>query len=100
MKPSSDVLVDQLVENTRNLLNQNIARAETVFAATNIKLTIAHLIDFSKAEPKTKSTISFGARVHDTIEVTIADPNQTELPINAGGHDGQENGDGPNARGF
>lgn len=78
MKPTREELIDQLVANCRKLLTEHWGRAEQVFAATNIKINIAHLIDFEGASPTAKSTISFGARVRDTVEVKL-DKNQTEL---------------------
>jgi hypothetical protein len=92
MKPDPEQLIEQLVANTRKLLTDHWGRAEQVFAATNIKIGITHLIDFDGAKATAKSTISFGARVKDTVEVTI-DDSQPELGLHTVGetHNGEAN---------
>jgi hypothetical protein len=92
MKPTREQLIDSLVANCRQLLTDNWGRAEQVFAATNIKINIAHLIDFDGAAPTAKSTISFGARVRQSVEVKL-DGNQTELGLHSIQGDGEGDGE-------
>lgn len=80
MKPDKEKLITQLVENTRTLLEENWVRAEQVFGTGNIKLSIAHLVDFEQEDVIAKTTIAFGARVKDVVEVTVRDNGQ-ELPM-------------------
>ncbi len=80
MKPDNEKLIKQLVDNTRTLLEENWVRAEQVFGAGNIKLSIAHLVDFEHGDVIAKSTITFGARVKEVVEVTVRD-NGEELPM-------------------
>ena len=79
-KPDSATLIEQIVNNTRSLLEDNFKRAEQVFATSTIKLSFAHTVDFEPADATIKSTIAFGARVKDTIEVTVRD-GESELPM-------------------
>lgn len=80
MKPDSDKLIEQLVSNTRSLLEDHWGKAENVFANTNIKITMTHLIDFDAADPVASTTIAFGARVKDKIESIVRDEAE-ELPM-------------------
>jgi hypothetical protein len=72
-KPDSEKIIEQLVSNTRALLQDHWKKAEAVFAATNIKINMQHLIDFEPADVTAKTTIAFGARVKDSVEMTIPD---------------------------
>lgn len=80
MKPNTEQLIEQLVQNTRELLEANWNRAEAVFTESNIKLSLTHLIDFEHSQIQVKSTIAYGARVKDTREVMMPDGEQ-DLPL-------------------
>jgi hypothetical protein len=72
-KPTPEKLIEQLTENTRTLLQDHWSKAAAVFANTTVKITMTHSVDFEPADCVTKSAIAFGARIKDSVEVTIPD---------------------------
>jgi hypothetical protein len=73
-RPNNEKLIDQLVNNTRALLEEHWKDAERVFGSSNIKITMAHLVDFQGAnDVNAKTTITFGTRIKDSIEMTVPD---------------------------
>jgi hypothetical protein len=69
-----------LSDQTRALLEDHWGEAERVFANTNIKIGMAHLVDFDSADVKCKTTISFGTRIKDSSENVLHD-SDSELPM-------------------
>lgn len=72
-RPKTEKLIDQLVTNTRTLLEDHWKEAERVFGSSNIKISMAHLVDFGAQDANAKTTIAFGTRIKDTIEMTVPD---------------------------
>jgi hypothetical protein len=81
-RPKTDKLIDQLVTNTRTLLEDHWKEAERVFGSANIKISMAHLVDFGAQDANAKTTIAFGTRIKDTIEMTVPD-GQTDLLLDS-----------------
>ena len=80
MKPEADKLIEQLVQNTRSLLEDHWGQVENVFTNTNIKITMTHSVDFDGADPVAGTAIAFGARVKDKVESVVPDDG-AELPM-------------------
>lgn len=81
-RPKSEKLIDQLVSNTRTLLEDHWKDAERVFGSGNIKIAMSHLVDFDAQDPNVKSSINFGPKIHDSIEMTVPD-GQTDLLLDS-----------------
>jgi hypothetical protein len=79
MKPDNSKVIEQLVDNTRTLLEEHWRKVEQTFAGT-ISITMKHVVDFDEGDTRTKTTIGFGERIKDEIEVSVRDPEE-ELPM-------------------
>ena len=70
-RPKTEKLIDQLVTNTRTLLEDHWKEAERVFGSNNIRISMSHLVNFEAQDPNVKTSIAFGPKVKDSLEMSV-----------------------------
>lgn len=78
-KEDSELIIEQLADNTTELLNDYLKRAESLAVGTDeIKIGMIHSITNKTGKINAKSTIAFGRRIKASVEHEI-DPDQVEM---------------------